>query len=477
MRTFIITSSQVRKLPRWGLLLVCVLYVLPGLLGRDPWRVADAAGFGIAFTMFEGTPLDWLVPNVAGQTLAGEGPLPFALAAGFAKLMSWIAPALEGLIPGLEITPHLSIRLAAIIGLSVMLAANWYAIYLLTRRPGVAPSDPLGVGANATDFARAMADSGLLILIATFGLIARMHETTAVAAQMTLIALFILGLAMSLDSPTRGTVLAALAIAATTATRGLPIVLPMLLTWLALLWICQPFTLVRATALKVGMPLLIGASLIWPAFLIANGSTEAIEPRKPAIPGTLCALVLLAGLAAGRLGNLSLGRSLRPTRGGLARAAGRAVSGGCSVCDRSGRSLAAGRHVAAGGAGRDRLADTDTGGGQSDRLVRGHAVLAVRLCDLGLLAGAADGLATAHGGQRPRADAWLHGALESARSGAGVAGQRCLVAAGALAHLPPSAGDLAGGRVVVGRPVPGLVSADDLVAAGFQRTQYLSRRR
>jgi len=275
MRSFIITTNQARKLPRWGILLLSVLYVLPGLLGRDPWRVADAAGFGVAYTMYTGDLIDWLVPNVAGQTMPGEGPLPFALAAGFAWLMAALAPTLEA-VTGIEITPHLSVRLAAAIGLFVMLAAMWRAIYLLARRPGIVPTDPLGAGASATDFARAIADSGLLILIATFGLIARMHETTAAAAQVTFVSLFVLGLAISLDSPRRGTLIAALAIGASMATRGLPVALPMLLTWLLLLWISQPFSLVRHTALKIGLPLAIGTGLIWPTLLIVNGSTEAL---------------------------------------------------------------------------------------------------------------------------------------------------------------------------------------------------------
>lgn len=276
MRSFIITSTQARKLPRWGLLLLCALYILPGLLGRDPWRVDDAAGFGIAFTMYQGALIDWLVPNVAGQTLPGQGPLPFALAASFAWFMDLIAPALEAVIPGLEVTPHLSVRLAAAIGLTVMLSAMWRAMYLLAKRPGITPIDPLGAGASTTDFARAIADSGLLILIATFGLIARMHETTAVAAQVTFVSLFIYGLAISLESANRGALIAALAIAASMATRGLPVAVPMLVTWIILLWVSQPFSLVRATALKRGVPLAIAASLVWPGLLIANGSPEAL---------------------------------------------------------------------------------------------------------------------------------------------------------------------------------------------------------
>ena len=40
----LVTELQAGKLPRWGLWLLCLLYIVPGLIGRDPWRFDDAAG-------------------------------------------------------------------------------------------------------------------------------------------------------------------------------------------------------------------------------------------------------------------------------------------------------------------------------------------------------------------------------------------------------------------------------------------------
>ncbi|MEK9721004.1 MAG: hypothetical protein VW257_08170 [Quisquiliibacterium sp.] len=64
MRPFLVTEAQAGKLPRWGLLLLTLLYVIPGFVGRDPWRHDDAAGFGIALTMARGEASDWLTPNL-----------------------------------------------------------------------------------------------------------------------------------------------------------------------------------------------------------------------------------------------------------------------------------------------------------------------------------------------------------------------------------------------------------------------------
>ncbi len=87
MRHFIVTDQQAGKLPRWALLLLCGLYVFPGLIGREPWRTGDAQGFATALTMLRGTWQDWLIPNIAGQVLNNEGPLAYALLAGLNKFL------------------------------------------------------------------------------------------------------------------------------------------------------------------------------------------------------------------------------------------------------------------------------------------------------------------------------------------------------------------------------------------------------
>ncbi|MEN9314013.1 MAG: hypothetical protein RIS35_406, partial [Pseudomonadota bacterium] len=212
MRPFLVTELQAGKLPRWGLLLLCVLYILPGFVGRDPWRTADAEGFGIALTMARGDASDWLIPNIAGEAVTRDGPLPFWIGATFVRaagpLAAWVGE-------------HALVRLASMTVLALALLAFWYGAYALARRPGVQPTDPFGAGASRTDFGRAIADSALLVLMATLGLIATVHETTADAAQIALCALFLYGAATVHQNPTRGGLLAGFAVGASVATTGL----------------------------------------------------------------------------------------------------------------------------------------------------------------------------------------------------------------------------------------------------------------
>jgi len=71
MRAFIVTHDEARRIPGVFLLLIAALYLIPGLLFRDPWGRADAEGLGIALTMARGGLADWLAPNIFGLAFTG----------------------------------------------------------------------------------------------------------------------------------------------------------------------------------------------------------------------------------------------------------------------------------------------------------------------------------------------------------------------------------------------------------------------
>ena len=266
MKPFFVTALQAAKMPRWLLLLLCALYVVPGLVGRDPWRYEDAAGFGVAWTMSVAPNglADWLMPNVVGIPVRSEGPLPFWLGALAARALPML-PA------------DTVIRGVAMAWLALLLVCLWYAAWLLARRPGVQPADPFGASASNVDYGRAIADSTLLLTLATFGLLARSHETTAMAAQVTWIGAFLLGCAVALDRPVLGGALAGLAIGATAATRGLPTATALALVAVMLPMRVSAFRLVARPMLVALLPVALAASVAWPLALAAAGEPGAIH--------------------------------------------------------------------------------------------------------------------------------------------------------------------------------------------------------
>ena len=79
MKPVRLPASATLALPRWALFALCLLYILPGLVGREPWKNDDAASFGVMWTMAHGSWQDWLWPNIAGLLSWKGGSAPFYL--------------------------------------------------------------------------------------------------------------------------------------------------------------------------------------------------------------------------------------------------------------------------------------------------------------------------------------------------------------------------------------------------------------
>jgi 4-amino-4-deoxy-L-arabinose transferase-like glycosyltransferase len=178
----VVTQRGARRLPRLPLLLLCAAYLLPGLFGRDPWRSADVTAFGAMAAMAEGRT-SWLAPQLGGVPLEGA-LLPHWLGAAFIVAgQGWL-------------DAEIAARLAFALLLALTLALTWYSTYLLARTEAAQPvAFAFGGEAEPVAYARAMADGGLLALLATLGLLQLGHETTPELAQLAAMSLTLYALA------------------------------------------------------------------------------------------------------------------------------------------------------------------------------------------------------------------------------------------------------------------------------------------
>jgi len=175
----IVTQSAVRRLPRIALVLFCIAYVLPGFLGREPWKNADVSAFGVMLEMAAGHS-GWWSPQVLGVVVEESGPLPYWLGAIFIKLLPFFSAEFAVRVP-----------FALLLGLT--LVCTWYTVYHLARQPAAQPvAFAFGGEAKPADYARALADAGLLALMASLGLAQLSHETTPDLARLALVALLLL---------------------------------------------------------------------------------------------------------------------------------------------------------------------------------------------------------------------------------------------------------------------------------------------
>lgn len=185
-----------QRLPRLALMLLCLAYVLPGFFGRVPWRSADMTAFGYMAELAAGKG-HWFAPQLMGLPPAVDALVPYWLGAWAITLtQGWLAP-------------ELAARLPFILLLTLTLVATWYGTYYLARSPQAQPvAFAFGGEALPADYARAIADGGLLALLACLGLAQLSHETTPALAQLAFTALLFYGVA-ALPFHTRWPALAA----------------------------------------------------------------------------------------------------------------------------------------------------------------------------------------------------------------------------------------------------------------------------
>lgn len=177
----IVAIAAVKRLPRWALWLFCSAYIMAGFLGRDPWRSADITAFGAMLDLSLGLAT-WSAPQNPIDHGGYDSLLPFWLGAAAIKALPFLDAALASRLPFMA-------------ALAVALTATWYAVYHLARSPQAQPvAFAFGGEANAPDYARALADAGLLALLACLGLAQLSHETTPALAQLGFSALLLYAL-------------------------------------------------------------------------------------------------------------------------------------------------------------------------------------------------------------------------------------------------------------------------------------------
>ena len=180
-----------------GLATLILLYLLPGSVGHDPWRGDDIRHFSAVLAMLQGAGL-WL-PTIAGEPIAGLGPLYYWTGTLFGLALGWLLPV------------HDATRLAS--PLFAGLAIFWVA------------------RAAARLYGRDARTPAALLMLGTLGLVVHAHEHQPYMALIAMQAMTLAGLALIPTQPVKGALQAgagvALAFLAAGPT-GLVLTLPLL---------------------------------------------------------------------------------------------------------------------------------------------------------------------------------------------------------------------------------------------------------
>ena len=168
----IVAQAAVRRMPRVVLWLFCIAYLVPGFVGRDAWKGADVAALGWMAELAEGSSR-WLHPTLAGMSPEYPALLPYWFGAwAFEWSPSWMAT-------------DFAVRIPFALLLGLVMLCTWHSVYCLARSPRAQPvAFAFGGEPPPKEYARAMADGGLLALIACLGLAQLAHETSPALAQL-----------------------------------------------------------------------------------------------------------------------------------------------------------------------------------------------------------------------------------------------------------------------------------------------------
>jgi 4-amino-4-deoxy-L-arabinose transferase-like glycosyltransferase len=222
-----------------ALFLILVLtWLLPGLVGHDPWKVDDATVFGVVAEMLRSG--DWMAFRIAGEPYFDKAPL-----------FLWAAAACAKLFGGILALPDAA-RLAA--GVFMAITLGFLSLTCLEL-----------MGDRAVRL-------GVLLFIGCLGLLIRAHEMTTDLAGLAGIAIGLYGLALAARRPYLGGVIAGAGMGVGFLGDGfLP--LGMLLMSMALLPAVSGFWRTRAYAATGLIAVLVATPFValWPLALSSWG--------------------------------------------------------------------------------------------------------------------------------------------------------------------------------------------------------------
>jgi hypothetical protein len=178
-------------MPKWLFICLCLAYVIPGYVGRDAWKSADIASFGVMQALALGQS-DWWTPTVLDMPASTVAWLPY-----------WLGALCMAALPD---APELGSRLPYASALLLTLYFTWKSAHQLASLRAAQPvAFAFGGQAEPTAYARALADAGLLAILACLGLAQISHETSPHVFQTAAMAALLYTSAQIADPARRST--------------------------------------------------------------------------------------------------------------------------------------------------------------------------------------------------------------------------------------------------------------------------------
>lgn len=217
---------------------LCLAWILPGLIGHDPWKPDEAYTFGVVYEILRGG--SWVVPRLAGEVFLQEPPLFHLTAAASARLFS----------------PPFALHDAARLVTGFYMALTFLFCALAGRE------------LNGARYGTVAA----LLLLGSFGLVLRSHQLITDVAALSGFVIAHYGLALSIRRPRAGGAWLGIGVGLVFMTRGpyAAAILAVLALALTLIpaWRTRHYAGALAVALAVALPLVTA----WPWLLYTQSA-------------------------------------------------------------------------------------------------------------------------------------------------------------------------------------------------------------
>ena len=227
--------SNGHPIPMWMVWAICLVWLLAGLTGHEPWKPDEAYRFGPIYSMV--AHADWLVPMLAGEPFLDISPGYYYVASITAKLFAVWLPLHDGA------------RLAS--GLFIGMALIF---------TGLAGRELWGRGRGRVT---------TLILIGSLGLLVRAHQILPATALLAGCALTFYGMALVRRRVVPGGMAIGIGLGLSFFVAGIPELIALSAIVLSLFflsaWRSRSFAIALAIATLFAAPFIV----IWPAALHA----------------------------------------------------------------------------------------------------------------------------------------------------------------------------------------------------------------
>ena len=224
--------------------LLCLAWILPGLIGHDPWKPDEGYTFGIVYELLKGG--SWVVPHLANEPFLEKPPFFYLVSAASAWLFS----------------PPLPLHDAARLATGFFMALTFLFCGLTGRELNGA-----GRGYIST-----------LLMLGCFGLVVRSHQLITDVALLSGFAIAYYGLALSLRRAAWGGFWLGTGIGIGFMSKGLLAlgtlgILVIVLPLVSRAWRTRGFLASAGVALLAAMPWLV----IWPVALELQSKHAFVE--------------------------------------------------------------------------------------------------------------------------------------------------------------------------------------------------------